>query len=119
MMEPSRHDKAMSNVRVGGPSLFPTERYLGGPTRILNAIRVTTFISFHREKCQKHHQKLFFLQFFFLFYNVFYVSTKYIQVSGKKVHKCISRSPRRFRCDVDSDFALTIDVAFVGISSSI
>ena len=24
--------------------------------------RVTTFISFHREKCQKRHQKLFFLQ---------------------------------------------------------
>jgi hypothetical protein len=50
--------------------------------RILNATRVTTFISFHREKCQKRHQKLF-----FLFYNVLYISTKYIQVSGKKVHK--------------------------------
>jgi hypothetical protein len=29
--------------------------------------RVTTFISFHHEKCQKRHQKLFFLQNFFYF----------------------------------------------------
>jgi hypothetical protein len=36
--------------------------------RILNATRVTTFISFHREKCQKRHQKLFFLFYFTMCY---------------------------------------------------
>ena len=45
-----------------------------GQLVFLNGTRVTIFINFHREKCQKRHQKLF--------YNVLYIYTKYIQVSS-------------------------------------
>ena len=66
--------------------------------------------------------EIFIYLFIYLFNKDWVILFNKIYNYKDTLHKArgISNSPCSFRCDVDSDFALSsIDVAFVGISSSI